>query len=66
MAAGALMMVPAASLPSYGLTLFALFVIASGITLLQVSANPYVTVVGPPETASARLILGRLGVTATW
>lgn len=57
MAAGALMMVPAARLPSYGVTLFALFVIASGITLLQVSANPYVTVVGSPETASARLNL---------
>ena len=57
MAAGALMMVPAARLPSYGVTLFALFVIASGITLLQVSANPYVAVVGSPETASARLNL---------
>lgn len=57
MAAGSLMMVPAAQLPSYGVTLFALFVIASGITLLQVSANPYVTVVGSPETASSRLNL---------
>ncbi|WP_234387672.1 sugar MFS transporter, partial [Sphingomonas sp. STIS6.2] len=57
MAAGALMMVPAARLPSYGVTLFALFVIASGITLLQVAANPYVAVVGPPETASSRLNL---------
>ncbi|WP_306391885.1 sugar MFS transporter [Telluria beijingensis] len=57
MAAGALLMVPAARLPSYGVTLFALFVIASGITLLQVSANPYVAVVGSPETASARLNL---------
>ena len=57
MAVGALMMVPAAQLPSYGVTLFALFVIASGITLLQVAANPYVAVVGPPETASSRLNL---------
>ena len=57
MAAGALMMVPAARLPSYGVTLVALFVIASGITLLQVAANPYVAVVGPPETASSRLNL---------
>jgi len=57
MAAGALMMVPAARLPSYGVTLFALFVIASGITLLQVAANPYVAVVGSPETASSRLNL---------
>ncbi|RZM36410.1 MAG: sugar MFS transporter [Sphingomonas sp.] len=57
MAVGALMMVPAARLPSYGVTLLALFVIASGITLLQVAANPYVAVVGPPETASSRLNL---------
>lgn len=57
MAAGALGMVPAASLPSYGVTLVMLFVIASGITLLQVAANPYVAVVGPPETASSRLNL---------
>ena len=57
MAAGALIMVPAARIPSYGVTLFALFVIASGITLLQVAANPYVAVVGPPETASSRLNL---------
>ncbi|UUL84200.1 sugar MFS transporter [Sphingomonas qomolangmaensis] len=57
MAAGALLMVPAARMPSYGVTLFALFVIASGITLLQVAANPYVAVVGSPETASSRLNL---------
>jgi FHS family L-fucose permease-like MFS transporter len=57
MAFGALMMVPAARLPSYELTMLALFVIASGITLLQVAANPYVAVVGKPETASSRLNL---------
>lgn len=57
MAAGALGMVLAASLPSYGVTLFMLFVIASGITLLQVAANPYVAVIGSPETASSRLNL---------
>jgi FHS family L-fucose permease-like MFS transporter len=57
MAGGALLMVPAAMIPSYGVTLFALFVIASGITLLQVAANPYVAVVGSPETASSRLNL---------
>jgi FHS family L-fucose permease-like MFS transporter len=57
MALGALMMVPAARLPSYGVTLCALFVIACGITLLQVSANPYVAVVGPSGTASSRLNL---------
>src|SRR6187401_2526985 len=47
MALGALGMVPAARLPSYELTLIALFVIASGIALLQVAANPYVAVIGP-------------------
>lgn len=57
MAAGALLMVPAARIPSYGVVLTALFVIASGITLLQVAANPYVAVIGPPESASARLNL---------
>ncbi|EPR16180.1 MFS transporter [Sphingobium indicum IP26] len=57
MAAGALGMMLAASIPSYGVTLLMLFVIASGITLLQVAANPYVAVVGRPETASSRLNL---------
>ena len=57
MAVGALMMVPAARLPSYGVVLTALVVIASGITLLHVAPNPYVTVIGPPEAGSARLNL---------
>jgi FHS family L-fucose permease-like MFS transporter len=57
MACGALAMIPAARLPSYGLTLAALFVIACGITLLQVAANPYVAVVGPESSAPARLNL---------
>jgi MFS transporter, FHS family, L-fucose permease len=57
MATGALGMVPAARLPSYDVTLVSLFVIASGITLLQVAANPYVAVIGPAESASARLNL---------
>ncbi len=57
MAAGTLGMVPAARIPSFGVTLVALFVIASGITLLQVAANPYVAVVGPAESASSRLNL---------
>lgn len=57
MAAGALGMTLAASIPSYGVTLVMLFVIASGITLLQVAANPYVAVVGPAETSSSRLNL---------
>ena len=57
MAAGALLMIPAAHIPSYVVVLSALFVIASGITLLQVAANPYVAVVGPAQTAPARLNL---------
>jgi len=57
MAGGALLMVPASIIPSYWLVLIALFVIASGITLLQVAANPYVAVIGPPETSSSRLNL---------
>lgn len=57
MAVGALGMIPAARIPSYNVTLVSLFVIASGITLLQVAANPYVAVVGSPETAPARLNL---------
>jgi FHS family L-fucose permease-like MFS transporter len=57
MAVGAVLMIPAARLPSYGIVLIALFVIASGITLLQVAANPYVAVIGKPATASARLNL---------
>ena len=57
MAAGALLMIPAARIPSYGVVMLALFIIASGITLLQVAANPYVAVIGPAESAPARLNL---------
>ena len=48
---------PAASMHSYPVFLLALFVLASGITLLQVSANPYVSILGKAETASSRLTL---------
>ena len=54
---GCLMFYPAAGSRSYGLFLLALFVLASGITLLQVAANPFVAVLGKPETASSRLTL---------
>src|SRR5438105_9233647 len=57
MGLGAFLFVPAASVPSYPLFLFALIVLAAGITCLQVAANPYVTVLGKPETASSRLNL---------
>ncbi|MBR0552818.1 sugar MFS transporter [Stakelama marina] len=67
MAAGALGMVLAASIPSYGVTLVMLFIIASGITLLQVAANPYVAVIGPPETASSRLnLVQAMNSMGTW
>jgi MFS transporter, FHS family, L-fucose permease len=57
MAVGALLFVPAANVPSFGLFLGALIVLASGVTALQVAANPYVTVLGPARTASSRLNL---------
>jgi MFS transporter, FHS family, L-fucose permease len=57
MGAGALLFIPAASAPSYPLFLTALMILAAGITALQVAANPYVAVLGPPETASSRLNL---------
>jgi len=57
MATGALMFVPAASIPSFPLFLSALIVLAAGMTILQTSANPYVAILGPPRTASSRLNL---------
>jgi len=59
MGLGALLFIPAASVPSYPLFLFALIVLAGGITALQVSANPYVAVLGPARTASSRLNLAQ-------
>src|SRR5437867_10687220 len=57
MGVGALLFMPAASVPSYPLFLCALMVLAAGITALQVAANPYVAVLGPEKTASSRLNL---------
>jgi FHS family L-fucose permease-like MFS transporter len=57
MASGALAFIPSARFGSFNLFLLALFVLASGITLLQVAANPYVAVIGPAESAPARLNL---------
>ena len=56
-AVGCLGFYPAASMHSYAVFLFALFILASGITVLQVSANPYVSILGKAETASSRLNL---------
>jgi len=56
---GCLLFYPAAGYQSYIMFLGALFVLASGITLLQVAANPYVAILGKPETASSRLNLSQ-------
>src|SRR3954470_13294112 len=59
MATGALMFVPAASIPSFPFFLTALIVLAAGMTILQVSANPYVAILGPEKTAASRLNLAQ-------
>lgn len=56
---GAVLFYPAAGDLSYPLFLTALFVLATGITVLQVAANPYAAVLGKPETASSRLNLAQ-------
>jgi len=57
MTIGSLGMILAASLPSYGVTLAALFTVSCGIALLQVAANPYVAVIGPAASSESRLTL---------
>jgi len=54
---GALLFFPAAGYLSYGVFLAAIFVLAGGVTMLQVSANPFVTLLGAAATASSRLNL---------
>ncbi|WP_232826012.1 L-fucose:H+ symporter permease [Chitinophaga alhagiae] len=54
-AAGALLFFPAAEMRSFGLFLFALFLVAAGMTFLETAANPYITVMGPKETSVQRL-----------
>ena len=56
---GCLLFYPAAATRMYPLFLLALFVVAGGITVLQVAANPYISVLGPEESASARLNLSQ-------
>ena len=58
-AIGCLIFYPAASTRLFPLFLLALFVVASGITILQVAANPYISVLGPEEGASSRLNLAQ-------
>ncbi len=54
---GAFMFYPASIVMNYVLFLVSFFILATGITILQVAANPYVAILGPPETASSRLTL---------
>lgn len=56
---GCLLFYPAAATRLYPLFLLALFVVAGGITVLQVAANPYISVLGPEESASSRLNLSQ-------
>lgn len=54
---GCLLFYPAVTMHTYELFLTALFVLASGIVMLQIAANPFVSVLGPKETSSARLTM---------
>ena len=58
-AVGCVLFYPSAQLNVYVLFLFAFFVLASGITILQVAANPYVAALGPDKTAASRLNLAQ-------
>ncbi len=59
MALGALGFIPAANLATFPIFLTALVILAAGMTTVQVAVNPYVTVIGPAETASSRLNLAQ-------
>ncbi len=59
MVVGALLFIPAANLVSFPMTLFAIFVLATGVCGLQTSANPYVSILGPEHSAPARLTLAQ-------
>jgi FHS family L-fucose permease-like MFS transporter len=59
MVVGALLFLPAANLISFPLFLTAIFVLATGVTALQTSANPYVSILGPEHSAPARLTLAQ-------
>lgn len=58
-ATGAFMFIPAAHVQTFEFTLFCLFVIACGLTCLESAANPYSTILGPPETSEQRLNLSQ-------
>ena len=57
MALGSFIFIPAAKLPSFPIFLIGTFILATGVVLLQVAANPYVTALGPDSSASSRLNL---------
>lgn len=57
MAVGALIFIPAAQARAFEIFLLGLFVLASGLTLLQTAANPYIVLLGPRETAAVRISL---------
>jgi FHS family L-fucose permease-like MFS transporter len=58
-AIGTGMFYPAAVIVSYGMFLTGLFILGLGFTLLQISSNPYVAILGSPQTASSRLNLAQ-------
>ena len=58
-AAGSALFWPAATIHSYPLFLVALFIVGLGFAMLQIAANPYVTILGPERTASSRLNLAQ-------
>lgn len=55
MAIGALIFIPAAQSRTYGMFLTGLFVIGTGLALLQTASNPYITILGPIESAAKRI-----------
>jgi glucose/galactose transporter len=55
MAVGTLLFIPAAKMENYPMFLFGLFVIGTGLALLQTASNPYVTILGPAESAAQRI-----------
>ncbi|MEI6049033.1 MAG: sugar MFS transporter [Bacteroidota bacterium] len=55
MAAGALIFIPAAMTRTFSLFLLGLFVEGTGMALLQTAVNPYITIIGPPESAAKRI-----------
>lgn len=55
MALGAVLFIPAALSRTYELFLLGLFIIGSGLAILQTASNPYITIVGPPESAAKRI-----------